>query len=50
MNRRSSTPPVSQAKGMKLGRKAKASDLFEAIRPDVEVEKPIVVSSHIQEP
>jgi hypothetical protein len=32
---RSSTP-VSQAKGMKLGRKAKAADLFDAIKPDVE--------------
>lgn len=36
---RSSTPPVSQAKGMKLGRKAKASDLFEALKTDV-VEEP----------
>lgn len=32
---RSSTPPVSQAKGMKLGRKAKAADLFEALKTDV---------------
>ncbi|KAL9537065.1 hypothetical protein MBANPS3_012119 [Mucor bainieri] len=31
----SSTPPVSQTKGMKLGRKAKASDLFEALKTDV---------------
>lgn len=30
------TPATSKAKGMQLGRKPKAADLFEAIKPDVE--------------
>ncbi|KAG2201423.1 hypothetical protein INT47_001472, partial [Mucor saturninus] len=33
--------PTSKAKGMQLGRKPKAADLFEAIKPDVE-EQPLI--------
>ncbi|CAO0796402.1 unnamed protein product [Mucor circinelloides] len=43
---RSSTPPASQAKGMKLGRKAKASDLFEALKTDVVDEPQSLSRSH----